>query len=111
MSLKPPAPLAASITWDQVMAAAGGRCQCEGKCGRKHRPTRGVRPVIEGRCEATTDHDRLIAAPTEPTADPHRAAAGPLSAWCRPCYGDALKLTARVARATPAPAEPGLFDL
>ena len=113
-------PLAGADLWQAVMAAAAGRCQCRGTCGKSHTKDGGRCP----REHAGLNHQHgggtvhLIAAPSEP-ADlllaPHRAAALPkvgLAAWCPPCH-DATLAAARRARRTaePAAVPDSLFDL
>ncbi|GGV39571.1 hypothetical protein GCM10010495_66170 [Kitasatospora herbaricolor] len=97
-------PLAGADLWQAVMAAAAGRCQCRGTCGKSHAKD-------GGRCPREHSHlaHHLIAAPAEP-ADlllaPHQAAALPktaLAAWCPPCH-DATLSAARKTRRTAAPA-------
>jgi len=113
-------PLACPDLWQAVMAAAAGRCQCRGTCGKNHAKT-------GGRC----DHEHsglahqhgggrvhLIAAPAEPAdllLPPHKTAALPkqqLAAWCPPCH-QGTQAAARAAHRKTAPAtEPdSLFDL
>lgn len=98
-----PAPLAGAATWLPVMQAAGFRCQCTGGCGRSHAKDKG-------RCRRehrTWCH--LVAAPAEPTGDPHRDAVAPLVAYCPNCF-DGHKTITRTAIATTVEASP-LFDL
>ncbi|MDH6132868.1 hypothetical protein P3T37_002254 [Kitasatospora sp. MAA4] len=113
-------PLACPDLWQAVMAAAAGRCQCRGTCGKNHAKD-------GGRCPREHDHlahrhgggtVHLIAAPAEPAdmlLPPHRAAALPkrqLAAWCSPCH-DATRAAARKAQHTAVPAaEPdALFEI
>ncbi|MEV7926463.1 hypothetical protein [Kitasatospora sp. NPDC088779] len=99
--------------WQAVMAAAAGRCQCRGTCGRNHDKDGGRCPAAHGAGPAY-----LLAAPAEPASlllPPHKAAALPkqaLAAWCPACH-DATRRTAAKARqaATPAAEPDGLFDL
>ncbi|WP_328888341.1 hypothetical protein [Streptomyces sp. NBC_00316] len=42
-------PLVATGLFRGVMAAAGGRCQCEGECGQPHAKS-------DGRCPREHDH-------------------------------------------------------
>ncbi|MFG2904009.1 hypothetical protein ACGF13_02910 [Kitasatospora sp. NPDC048286] len=113
-------PLAGATLWQAVMAAAAGRCQCRGTCGKAHDKDGGRCPAVHGAYQAK--HGRgwvhLLAAPADPAAlllPPHQAAALPkrqLAAWCRHCH-DATLRTVKAQHATAAPAvEPdGLFDL
>ncbi|GHE28820.1 hypothetical protein GCM10018781_80890 [Kitasatospora indigofera] len=103
-------PLAGADLWQAVMAAAAGRCQCRGTCGKNHAKDGGrsrEHSHLAHRHGGGTVH--LIAAPAEP-ADlllaPHQAAALPktaLAAWCPPCH-DATLGAARRARRNAAPA-------
>ncbi len=102
------------------MAAAAGRCQCRGTCGKNHAKDGGRCPREHG---GHNQHHgastvRLLAAPAEPAnllLAPHQAAALPkaaLAAWCPTCH-DATRNTARKTRqtATPAAELDALFDL
>lgn len=96
-------PLAGRGLWEAIVAAAAGRCQCRGTCGKSH-------DKDGGRCKtAHGDHVRhghgpvrLTAAPADPAAlllPSHQAAALPkaaLAAWCPAC----LDATTRAARRT-----------
>ncbi len=113
-------PLAGAGLWQAVMAAAAGRCQCRGTCGKSHTKDGGRCPREHGGYNqhhgAGTVH--LLAAPAEPAnllLAPHHVAALPkaaLAAWCPPCH-DATRAAARRARSATVPAiEPdALFDL
>jgi hypothetical protein len=88
-------PIAASGIWSQVIARAGGRCQCPAKHHRSHR---------RARCEADTSTARLIAAPAVPnpghaTAAPAVAAVAELIAWCPSCWDETERDANRQARA------------
>ncbi|MBP0453459.1 hypothetical protein J5Y04_28515 [Kitasatospora sp. RG8] len=76
------------------MAAAAGRCQCRGTCGKSHAKN-------GGRCDRVHDGHKqhhgggrvhLLAAPADPAGlllPPHRIAALPkqaLAAWCERCH-------------------------
>jgi hypothetical protein len=102
------APIVGAATWLPVMRAAGFRCQCTGGCGRSH-------VKDKGRCRREhTDLCRLIAAPANPTGDPHRDATAPLVAYCPNCFDGAKTATSRAATAARAQAAadaPSLFDL
>ncbi|MFD9691053.1 hypothetical protein ACFWXO_35420 [Kitasatospora sp. NPDC059088] len=100
--------------WRAVLAAAAGRCQCRGTCGKSHAKDRGRCPALHGGYghRHGTGPIRLAAAPAEPadlTLPPHRAAALPktsLAAWCPACL-DATTRAARAAHLDAAPsAEP-----
>jgi hypothetical protein len=41
-AIAPPGPIAGAALWRQVVAAAGGRCECAGECGSKHRDGNGI---------------------------------------------------------------------
>ncbi|MEU1419208.1 hypothetical protein [Kitasatospora sp. NPDC005751] len=107
------APLADSGLWQAVTAAAAGRCQCRGTCGRSH-------DKDGGRCKtAHGDHPRhghgpvrLVAAPAAPAdllLPPHHAAALPkaaLAAWCPACLDATTRATRKTHQAANPPAEP-----
>ncbi|MEW2084182.1 hypothetical protein [Streptomyces sp. NPDC005283] len=108
-------PIVAADLFRAVMAAAGGRCQCEGECGQPH--TKG-----EGRCPR--EHDkyagkhsgpvRLMAAAADPLTTDLQAAALPASelrAWCPPCFTAARRIAKRKTNQTPTTDQCGLFDL
>ncbi|MFE4514212.1 hypothetical protein ACFRMQ_08470 [Kitasatospora sp. NPDC056783] len=99
--------------WQAVMAAAAGRCQCRGTCGKNHDKDGGRCPAAHG---AYLRHGappvRLLAAPADPDGlllPAHQAAALPktsLAAWCPACH-DATRRTAHKARqAAASAAEP-----
>ncbi|MEV0527863.1 hypothetical protein AB0I66_31000 [Streptomyces sp. NPDC050439] len=107
-------PIAAAALFRTVMAAAEGRCQCEGACGQPHRKS-------AGRCPHEHDHHtskhgrlvRLMAAPADPLTSPVAAAslpAGELRAWCPDCHTAARRLAEKQRPAAPA-GQGGLFDL
>ncbi|MFB7663944.1 hypothetical protein ACFC1R_08350 [Kitasatospora sp. NPDC056138] len=90
--------------WLVVLAAAAGRCQCRGTCGKKHDKDGGRCKTVHG-----TGPVRLRAAPAEPAdllLPSHKAAALPktaLIAWCPECH-DATRRAAAKAREADAPA-------
>lgn len=96
------APLGTPALWAAVMDTAEQRCQCAGGlCGSKHSDS-GLR------CNRTTEHDRLLAAPLELTLSPVAAAAVPaeqLRAWCVPCHRKALARQRAAARQFEQPAD------
>lgn len=76
-----PAPLAGRDVWQQVMEAAGYRCQCT----KRHPSHRS------GQCEAAhgVAGVRLVAGPPVPPHDPARTmteAGAALVAWCGGCW-------------------------
>ncbi|MFJ7274693.1 hypothetical protein [Kitasatospora sp. NPDC098663] len=95
--------------WQAVMAAASGRCQCRGTCGKSHAKDGGRCPAAHGAGPVY-----LLAAPAEPDhllLPAHKAAALPkqaLAAWCPACH-DATRRTANKARQAAEPDR--LFDL
>lgn len=104
-------PIAATATWETVIVAAGGMCQCTGACGSRHTTT-------AMRCDRTQDVEgiRLVTAPTDLTLRPHEAAAVPvaeLRAWCPRCHTAARRRQTATRRATAQYQQPseGLFDL
>ncbi|MFD8483211.1 hypothetical protein [Kitasatospora sp. NPDC059673] len=112
-------PLVGADLWQAVMAAAAGRCQCRGACGKSHAKDGGRCVREHGGYQQRHGGGtvRLLAAPANPAdmlLPPHRAAALPkqaLAAWCPVCHDAALAAARRAARTT-APAAPDvLFDL
>ncbi|MFJ9693420.1 hypothetical protein [Kitasatospora sp. NPDC101183] len=100
--------------WQAVLAAAAGRCQCRGTCGKNHDKDGGRCPAVHGGYghRHGTGPIRLLAAPADPTSlllPAHQAAALPkraLAAWCPACL-DATTRAVRKARQVAAPpAEP-----
>lgn len=93
MSARPP--LGSPALWAAVMEQAEHRCQCAGRlCGSLHSKS-GLR------CDRTTEHERLLAAPLELTLSPVAAAAVPveqLRAWCVDCHRGALSRQRAAAR-------------
>jgi hypothetical protein len=86
-------------TWQAVMAAAGGRCECTGGCGRTHASG-------SGRCphESLPGHP-LRAVPRTPVPDVAGAhlPAADLTALCAPC-ADAIGRRGCPAAAARTPA-------
>lgn len=81
-------PLGTPRVWAVVMSAAGHRCHCTGACGSRHSDS-GLR------CDETTEHAQLLAAPADLLLTTTAAAAvpvGDLLAWCPGCH---RKATAR----------------
>ncbi|MFB7946308.1 hypothetical protein ACFC6L_15470 [Kitasatospora phosalacinea] len=118
MSARVP-PLAGAGLWQAVMAAAAGRCQCRGACGKSHAKDGGRCGREHGGYQQHHGGGtvRLLTAPADPAnllLPPHRIAALPkqaLAAWCLACHDSALT-KARKAQQAAAPAEPdALFDL
>ncbi|MFE0460748.1 hypothetical protein ACFW1A_16015 [Kitasatospora sp. NPDC058965] len=116
-------PLGDRGLWQQVTAAAAGRCQCRGACGRPH-----IKPEEGGRCPHRhggyrSKHGsgapvRLLAAPADPAAllwPPHRQAALPgaeLAAWCPDCHSAATTRARKTAGAAqPATGPDALFEI
>ena len=83
-------PLAVTPEWEAAVRAAGGRCDCLGRCGSRHTGARNAEPCQgSGRLYVTTDGRALCAA----------------------CF-DADTRTARKTNTGPAPAgTDALFDL
>ncbi|MET9177779.1 hypothetical protein ABZX88_06075 [Kitasatospora aureofaciens] len=106
--------------WLVVLAAAAGRCQCRGTCGKSHDKDGGRCKTVNGGYGPRHGSGpvRLLAAPAEPAdllLPAHKAAVLPktaLIAWCPECH-DATRRAAAKARQANAPAsEPdSLFDL
>lgn len=106
--------------WRAVLAAAAGRCQCRGTCGKNHAKDGDRCKTVHGGYGPRhgTGPVRLLAAPAEPAdllLPPHKSAVLPktaLIAWCPDCH-DATRRTAAKARqqATPAAEPSSLFDL
>ncbi|MFE7347577.1 hypothetical protein [Streptomyces griseus] len=103
-------PLGTPRAWAAVMSAAGHRCQCTGACGSKHSKS-GLR------CDETTDHAPLLAAPADLTLSTVAAAAVPvadLTAWCTGCHRKATarqRADARQRARQETPEPSALFDL
>ena len=81
--------------WAEVINAAGGRCECQGECGRKHSDDqpghrgRKHRDDPPGRCpRENTDTSPLHAVPREPVTTRLAAAlpAEAMHALCGPCH-------------------------
>jgi hypothetical protein len=98
-------PLAGADLWQAVLAAAAGRCQCRGACGKSHAKDGGRCPREHGGYQQHHGGGtvRLLAAPADPAhllLPAHRTAALPkrdLAAWCPPCH-DAARTAARKAQ-------------
>ncbi|MEV0187195.1 hypothetical protein AB0I39_01500 [Kitasatospora purpeofusca] len=95
--------------WQAVLAAAAGRCQCRGTCGKTHAKDGGRCPTVHGGyARHGTGPVHLIAAAADPDGlllPPHHAAALPkqaLAAWCPACH-DATGRTAAKAQHTAGP--------
>ena len=87
-------------TWQAVMAAAGGRCECTGGCGRTHGRDGGRCPR-----ESLPGHP-LRAVPRTPVPDvaaAYRPAAG-LTALCAPCAEGIGRRECSPGAAAPIPA-------
>ncbi|PBC77107.1 hypothetical protein BX265_1844 [Streptomyces sp. TLI_235] len=106
--------------WQAVMAAAAGRCQCRGACGKNHARDGGRCKREHGGYQQHHGGGtvRLLAAPADPAnllLPPHRTAALPkqaLAAWCPACHDAARILARRHQRTTEPTAGPdALFDL
>lgn len=91
--------------WREVIDRAGGRCECRGACGRKHRND----PA--GRCtRENADAAPLHAVPREPVTTRVAASlpAAAMHALCGPCHDTtARKQAARHAEALRAQADTG----
>jgi hypothetical protein len=89
------APVAGADLWREVITAAGGRCECEGRCGRKHSKD-------GGRCHQENAPDTpLHAVPREPAAGvaAMRLEAAQLTALCDDCHSGLLAQQRRLDRA------------
>ncbi|MGX4738438.1 hypothetical protein [Kitasatospora griseola] len=112
-------PLADLGMWQAVIAAAVGRCQCRGACGKSHAKDGDRCGREHGGYQQRHGGGtvRLLAAPADPAnmlLPPHRAAALPrqaLAAWCPTCHDSALAAARKAARAAAPPAPDALFDL
>ncbi|MEU3492205.1 hypothetical protein ABZ747_01760 [Kitasatospora cineracea] len=107
------APLGDGGLWQAVMAAASGRCQCRGACGKPHTKSGGRCDREHGTHRTHAGGQvRLIAAPAEATdllLPDHQAAALPrnrLAAWCPTCHHGAHTAARKAAAAATPPAEP-----
>ncbi|MFJ7909822.1 hypothetical protein [Kitasatospora sp. NPDC096204] len=106
--------------WQAVLAAAAGRCQCRGTCGKSHDKDGGRCPAVHGGYGSRhgTGPVRLLAAPADPDGlllPAHLAAAlpkGALAAWCPACHDATRRAAAKARRAAAPPAgSDSLFDL
>jgi hypothetical protein len=98
-------PLVCQKTWQTVMDAAGGRCQCPGGCGHAHARTGTA-------CPRTRWDAVLSIASADLTLSDVGAASVPtaqLLVWCEGCR-KATTTAQRKARAAETPAPAGLFD-
>jgi hypothetical protein len=107
-------PIIGAELWSRVMSAADFKCECFGSCGSKHTPTGKRTPGKTHVCDrrAVPGAPPLVIAPADPTVPPVVAAALPASdlrAWCPRCFGGAVAVARREARAQPAQVE-SLFD-
>ncbi|MEY9930417.1 hypothetical protein ABH926_005062 [Catenulispora sp. GP43] len=102
------APIAAAAVWRKAMQAAGYRCVCTGGCGRSHAKDPGERCKREH-----TAWLRLVAAPAEPTGNPHTDIAAEQVAYCPNCYDGHLAVAKRADRVAAASHDNDvpLFDL
>lgn len=97
-------PIWGSDLWRQVVANAGGTCQCAGQCGKTHSRTEGRCDMTEGRRD-----QHLIAAPLVLPCLFHVAAAlkaDGLIALCVTCFGGRNRLAGKTPK---APASEALF--
>ncbi|MEU8511607.1 hypothetical protein AB0C76_08480 [Kitasatospora sp. NPDC048722] len=100
--------------WQAVLAAAAGRCQCRGTCGKSHAKDGGRCPAVHGGYghRHGTGPVRLAAAPCDPAdlaLPPHKAAALPkaaLAAWCPACLDATTRRTRAALLAAAPPADP-----
>ncbi|MFE7560078.1 hypothetical protein [Kitasatospora sp. NPDC057500] len=99
--------------WQAVLAAAAGRCQCRGTCGKKHDKDGGRCPAAQGGyARHGTGPVHMLAAPADPDGlllPAHRAAALPkreLAAWCPACHDATRRRALAARRAAAEPAEP-----
>ena len=102
---------AAAGTWQAVIAAAGGRCECTGGCGRTHASG-------SGRCPRDSlPGQPLRAVPRAPVPDVAAAYLAPadLTALCAPCADDIEHRERTTAAAAAIQAErvaaPALFGI
>lgn len=111
-------PLVGAAIWQAVIDRCGGRCECQGACGKKHDPER---KRVQGRCDATNGQRTtkrgiiaLIATPRDPVNESsfHVAASLParrLIALCPDCYDGVRRIFKRAEKQLP-PQDEGLFD-
>lgn len=93
--LHPDAPIVGADLHREVISAAGGRCECEGGCGRTHRKD-------GGRCRREGfPGEPLHAVPREPAEGiaAMRLRAGQLTALCDACHAGLLAQRRRMDRA------------
>ncbi|MFF7459340.1 hypothetical protein [Kitasatospora sp. NPDC008115] len=99
--------------WQAVLAAAVGRCQCRGTCGKTHAKDGGRCPTHNG---GYARHGAgpvgLLVAPAQPDClllPTHRAAALPkreLAAWCPACHDATRRTAAKAQQAAAGPTGP-----
>jgi hypothetical protein len=115
------APLGSPPIWLAVIAAAGGRCECDGHCSVDHAAGRRNAELLPGayretRCLTdTTNHPmmRFYAIARSRQSDFRSAWRLPieaLAAFCEPCARSVERLRTKTHRAVTEPDVP-LFDL
>ncbi|MFI9783251.1 hypothetical protein ACIHEI_07025 [Kitasatospora sp. NPDC051984] len=112
-------PVVGADLWQAAIAAAAGRCQCRGACGKSHAKAGSRCGREHGGYQQHHGGGtvRLLVAPADPAnllMSPHRTAALPkqaLAAWCPACHDAALTAARRTARAADPPAPDALFDI
>jgi hypothetical protein len=91
-----PGPIIAASLWQQVIDAAGKRCECHGECGRQHKDG-------HGRCTREDGpYSPLHAVARDPGAPFHVAAAldaAALLALCDTCHAAAASMRTRTRQA------------
>jgi hypothetical protein len=82
-----PGPIAGAAVWRQVIAAAGGRCECAGACGGRHRDGNGrcVHEDAPGSPLHAVARDQAARGTAE-----IRLGAADLMAVCDGCHGGLL---------------------
>jgi hypothetical protein len=110
-------PLVGAAIWEAVVERCGGRCECQGACGKKHDPEH---KRVQGHCDVTNGQRTtkrgivaLLATPRDPVNESsfHVAASLPahrLIALCPDCYDGVRRIFKRAEKTLP-PQEDGLF--
>ncbi len=88
-------PIAGANRWQQVVGAAGGRCQCVGGCGRNHHDGHGRCPREDTSSSPLHAVPRAAAAGTVAGM---RMDAEALMALCDTCHGRLLRLRRNTGR-------------
>ena len=86
-AIEPPGPIAGAALWWQVVRAAGGRCECVGECGGKHRDGNGS--CLHEDAPWSPLH-AVARSPAAGSVAEMRMSAAELMAVCDGCHGGLL---------------------